>query len=261
MTTLNKIYQATSSYADVINSISISKLLNEIMEKEYDIDNVYIYEYIGWLPFGKNTRSIKFKKMNIYQTDILLRNKIAPNLNYRYNIGILSISYGYDESLTEQEVKELVPHYLSFILDNELKQVWLFDSIGSDSVNSETGFKNMIKSLYRDYEIMGMNVCSGCKEYEPLFDEEFVEQNIFCHTWTLYFLHNVLNGINLGESMEKIVDKLNSNCKTRKQNLITIKKYSKNISKKYLKYKIKKTFSYIYVPAYDVYEMLSSGSV
>ena len=144
-----------------------------------------------------------------------LKKMFTPQLNKRFNIGIFAIKEGGD-------------HYLAFILDNALKELWPFDSLETYSLDRT---ENLYNYLYPDYDKATTKICSGCKKYEPLrsdniSSEDYVDQNIFCHTWSLWFIYQILQGIKESKTMEQLFTLLDNSCGTPRENLLTIKSFA-----------------------------------
>ena len=144
-----------------------------------------------------------------------LKKMFTPKLNKRFNIGIFAIKEGGD-------------HYLAFILDNALKELWPFDSLETYSLDRT---ENLYNYLYPDYDKATTKICSGCKKYEPLrsdniSSEDYVDQNIFCHTWSLWFIYQILQGIKESKTMEQLFTLLDNSCGTPRENLLTIKSFA-----------------------------------
>ena len=144
-----------------------------------------------------------------------LKKMFTPKLNKRFNIGIFAIKEGGD-------------HYLAFILDNALKELWPFDSLETYSLDRS---ENLYNYLYPDYDKATTKICSGCKKYEPLrsdniSSEDYVDQNIFCHTWSLWFIYQILQGIKESKTMEQLFTLLDNSCGTPRENLLTIKSFA-----------------------------------
>lgn len=261
------IYKATENYVEALKQYDISQIVREFVNKYYS-GQIYVFDYIGWLPFGRDTPSEKIKKMKIWKKRNLLRTWVKPNLRYRYNIGILNVSHGYKEEMTvEQARDELIFHYLAFILDNEKKEVWILDSLAQDPiVEDSTGFVNVIRTIYPNYTIRSMQICSGCGRYEPYQDNDLWEQNIFCHTWTLYFLYSIIKSISLGYEIDVAIDYLSNNCMRPAENLLLIKSFAKYVYDNFLAEDkpLEMEFSLIFLPkfiqdnelkAYDLMEI------
>lgn len=144
-----------------------------------------------------------------------LKKMFKPQLNKRYNIGIYAIKTGGD-------------HYLAFILDNQRKELWAFDSLATRSLDRKIS-ANLYVKLYPKYRLKTTDICSGCEKYEPLASdkllEDYVDQNIFCHTWSLWFIYQMLQGIKSGTTIETLFLLLDNSCGYPRENLITIKKF------------------------------------
>jgi hypothetical protein len=73
----------------------------------------------------------------------------------------------------------------------------------------------------------------------------YAKQNIFCHTWSVWFLEQVMkNDLNIKQTLEE----LNNKCGTSATNLILIKKYAIDLSSRYLEHKPSKAFHHIWKP-------------
>jgi hypothetical protein len=145
-----------------------------------------------------------------------LKKLFKPQLNKRYNIGIYAIRKGGD-------------HYLSFILDNQRKELWAFDSLATRSLERPLS-QQIYRQLYPKYSPKTTDICSGCEKYEPVWSDNeeqynYVDQNIFCHTWSLWFIYQILQDVKSGNSIEHLFLLLNNSCGTSLENLITIKKF------------------------------------
>ena len=251
MSDIEQIYLATQNYADTINEYDLGEIVKQFANKYYS-GQVYVFKYIGWLPFGINTTPDKIEKMKLWEKPTYFKTAVKPRTKFRYNIGMLSVSHGYKDKMTVAYArKNLIFHYLGFVLDNKKKEVWLLDSLSSNPVlEDDTGFVTVIKTIYPKYTIRGINVCSGCGQYEPYQDFELEEQNIFCHTWTLYFLYMIIKGIYMGLEVSTVVEYLNNHCMSPSQNLMFIKSFAKYIYSDFLAEDtpLDEHFSYIFLP-------------
>lgn len=88
-------------------------------------------------------------------------------------------------------------HYISFVLNIPLKKVYLFDSASKhpDKEHSEVYYllKFFFESIYKEpIHVQGMNFSSvlqpGAGEKTEEDEHSYHNQNIFCHTWSLWFL-------------------------------------------------------------------------
>lgn len=257
MSDRQQIYDATENYVDILKQYDISQIVQQFANKYYS-GQVYVFDYIGWLPFGVNTPSEKITKMKLWQkgkqSRKFFKTLVKPNLNYRYNIGILNISHGYEEGMTMEYIKEnLIYHYLGFILDNEKKEVWILDSLAQDPIREDaTGFVNVIRTIYPEYTLKSMQICSGCGRYEPYQDNDLRGQNIFCHTWTLYFLYVIIKAIFLGYEIDAAINNLNNNCMTPAANLMYIKSFAKHVYDNFLveDTPLDLAFSFVFLPTF-----------
>lgn len=230
MASYQQIVNATYNYTKQLHEYDMG-LIIKAMVRNYGLESqVYTFPYPGTIPLGKNVSAFDIYN---YQTNLGEFGKLWEiNKNFRYNIGIFSIPM-----IGDQE------HYMALFMDNKEESIMVWDSI----VTNETELENEIsifKQIYPDYIIFGPNVCSGCKTYQTL--NEWYEQNIFCHTWALWFVDQVLYALTKGFDFEHITylfaDDL---CRSEVQNLITIKTFAKHLAINYLDYKPQKAFSYI----------------
>lgn len=252
------VYDLTNYYAEEFIKAYDMKLIIREFVKHYKLKNVAVFDYLGWLPFGEYTSLEDIRNMKTWDTEIPIVKKARPNYRYRYNIGVLSISHGYLDEMTPQEAGEqLILHYLAYILDNKTKEIWLFDSLSSDPANEEiTGFANFARAIYPKYEIRGMQICSGCV-YEPVQDVEMHNQNIFCHTWSLYFIFMVLKGLKSKQTIEQTIEKLNRTCGTPQYNLRKVKQFAYFIVKEFTEFPLSEDFLTIFIPETGMLEELS----
>lgn len=254
-----KILTATHSY--------ISEIANPDPNEGFDIatvietmlyvlkmeDDIKVFAYPGGIPLSeKSTKSqIQEFKSNGKKLSVLFK----PSSKVRYNIGIFSV-YGEGD------------HYLVFILDNKEKSAWLFDSLSTDAKMAKSGFSTLISTFYPKYSIHGVSICSGCGKFEPLFSDlpqrEYVDQNIFCHTWSLWFIYQIVSGLKIKRSISNTITAINNSCKTPRENLMTIKHFAFWLSQNVLEISLPSDFQYIINPdhiiqsgtARDTYELL-----
>lgn len=252
-------------YAEVLNSLDYSQIVNEMLIVVFDKDpedtDFYVFPYPGMLRFGYDTDKKGFEKLlKKKMKRKFLSTVLKPNKKHRYNIGFLSVAHGYEEEIHGKrsftqilEEDGLIGHYLGYILDNKTKEVWMFDSLSTNPLtDNNVGFENFIEYLYPDYTQRSYNICSGCGSYEPLMDVAMDEQNIFCHTWTLYYIYLVLVGVKNGISIENVFVHLENSCQSEKENLITIKNFARYLWDEYVwqegMEQLPDEFMYIYNP-------------
>jgi len=201
----------------------------------------YVFQYPGWI----NIRTRDINNVTAYNSNKKITSIFKPRMGSPYNIGMFAIDLGAD-------------HYLSFILDTKKKEIWLFDSLAS---KPEDYYVNFMTKLYPGYKIKGVHICSGCGKFEPLYHdlerEEYVKQNIFCHTWSLWFIYQVVKGLNMNIPIENTVEILNRSCGTPRENLIRIKQFIHFISTKILEIDLPEEFAYIHNPDHVIQESRS----
>jgi len=254
-----KILTATHSY--------ISEIANPDPEKGFDIstvietmlyvlkmeDDIAVFAYPGGIPLWEETTKSEIKGFK--SNGKLLSTVFKPVTKSRYNIGIFSVYGGGD-------------HYLVFILDNKEKSAWLFDSLSTDAKMAKSGFSTLIETFYPKYSINGVSICSGCGKFEPLTRDlplrEYIDQNIFCHTWSLWFIYQIVSGLKRSRSIQNTITAINNSCKTPRENLMTIKHFALWLSENVLEVALPSDFQYIINPdhiiqsgsARDTYELL-----
>lgn len=212
----NKLFLIWNSNHKFINSLTKFDMA-KVVETMISVANVqklfHVFPYPGQL---------NLKNLSSFQKHFPINEK------YRYNIGIFCI---FDEGF----------HYLTFVLDTIVKDVWLFDSLSTDAVFGHYGFAEMIKAIYPDYKVYGTCILTGqIKKFEPLHGDVikleipnggYTDQNIYCHTWCLWFLYQCIHGIRLKNTLNEIVLQINVACRSPRENLIRIKQFAHWLAK------------------------------
>lgn len=237
-----KIWSATNSYISQIMDYDLSKVIETML---YVLDwekDVVVFPWPGELPLRSNSTS---EKINTWSIDRVPLSKLfAVNHTARYNIGIFSVCDG-------------GPHYLVFVLDNVEKIAWLFDSLETDAVGAQSGFSKMMETLYPNYTIKGVCITSGCLKFEPLYNDQnlpgyhpgdYIDQNIFCHSWSLWFVYQIIIGLKSGFTIAQVVGQINNSCGTPRENLMRIKDFVIWLCEQVLEYKLEASFYIIYNP-------------
>jgi len=102
------------------------------------------------------------------------------------------------------------------------------------------------KKWFPKHQIVGINNCDGC--FQNFSDDNpYQKQNIFCHTWCVWWIHNVFFHISKGYSISDALHIISSICSTPLQNLILIKQFAKALSLDYLDYETLPYFDYVIV--------------
>jgi hypothetical protein len=237
------IWDATRKYISEMLRFRISDVIETIIT-ELGCDVFGVWEYPGVLPLSADSTPNDIRQFKKARSKTMLTDIFKIDTTKRYNVGIFSIDGGGD-------------HYLTFVLDTQEKTAWLFDSLRKNAMDRD-GIITFVRTLFPGYSISGLNISSGCGKFEPLFsdtfliDEEYVDQNIFCHTWSLWFIYQVVRGVKDGWSISTIISYINKACKTPRENLIRIKKFAAWLTKNILEVQLPPEFGYIYNPSHII---------
>lgn len=204
------IYKATEEYVDNFQKYDITRVVDSMLKK-LKIKDYQVYKYAG--VFTENTDFSKIK----YPT------------NKKYNVGITSFALGG------------MDHYTAFIESEGILYVW--DSTYSNMMDS--GVVDIYKELFPKHIIDAIDDCEGC--FQNFTDgNQYTKQNIFCHTWCIWWIHNVFFYISKGYTISQALEAISSICSTALQNLITIKQFAKELSLNYLDYPVSPYFDYVW---------------
>lgn len=183
-----------------------------------DLDDTYVnfHDFIAQLEKMKQKKRM-FKKEKDLQT---LRQLAQPTLDYLMTgkhsnkdkvfsgwksslmrtkkpliYGILSVDIPTPKE--DRYVCGGTQHYISFVFNIPLKTVYLFDSASKhpDKEHSEAYYvlKFFFESMYKEpIHVQGMSFSSilqpGAGEKTEEDEHSYHNQNVFCHTWSLWFL-------------------------------------------------------------------------
>lgn len=251
-----KILNATHKYIKEMQEFDIGIIAETMVQVLKLSDKFTVLPYPGIINLSYLTEDARDIKVKNTTLDKYWKKKG----NKRYTAGILAIDITGD-------------HYLAFVLDNKMKTAYLFDSLSTNAVTAKTGFTRLIKDIFPGYKIEGIDICSGCGKFEPLWSDpflqkdEYVDQNIFCHTWSLWFIYQILLGVQNGiEDIGVTVKAINNACGTPRENLLRIKNFAAWLSKNILEVELPTEFSQVYNPPYiiesgaarDKYEFISN---
>jgi len=238
MITYKQIVNATNNYVKKLHEYDVSLIINKMVE-DYGLQKppipgflskVYVLPYPGTLPF---IGPVTGRDIYEYQTDIGKFGELWEiNTNFRYNIGVFSIPMTGDQE-----------HYMAMIIDTLFKEIILWDSLVTYPEDDLGYIFNIFREIYPNYSIEGITICSGCRAYQS--SNKWYEQNIFCHTWALWFIDRILYGLANNKDLNIIIGLLENSCGSEITNLIMIKKFAKHLSLNYLNYKPQKAFNYI----------------
>lgn len=242
--TFEQIKTATNMYVRNLHTYNYELILKEMIKSFNLQEQVDIYKY-KFIPRLDTARDIYDFIMSIYTSeefDCFFNMAHEDYLDLcpgdvRYRLGLISMTMS-DPTQS---------HFVSFVVDHEYNEVYVFDPMTTKykGISDETTELNFLSEIYKesDYKVYGTNICSGCRTYQT--DNHWYEQNIFCHTWSFWFLDKILFGISNNISLKDMFDNLNSNCKSEKENLKQIKRFAKKFAAEYLNYVTKPAFDYI----------------
>lgn len=227
----NPILQASTIYADYLNNSSMGNhILNVVKNTSEPISIVpYCYfhrEFMDYEPkqgtkFSNELKYKKYKKEIIdLENDEDIINYVVPLFKKMIpkseNIcGLIGLPIFNDDD-SEQD------HYVSFVLKKNV--LYYFDSaIDKDFRNTES-FKILIYALEPRTFVanqLTFEIAGGVSE-SPF---NYIAQNIFCHSWCLWFLYQML----VKKKTMKKINEIGFKGKTAdKKNLILIKTFIYN---------------------------------
>lgn len=250
MISFEDIHEATDKYVATLQSKDMGQFIREMVivnsgEGAHPFyEQSFAFEYPGLLNIHEDTpfKDILNHPVKLDGKKTTLSKVFAARPKFRYNFGILAVAF-----------EEGAAHYVAIVLDNKQKEVYLWDSAVTNPAEEETETRNIVLALYPKYTLKSTNICKGCGMYQPGAGEgeegSYDAQNIFCHTWSLWFIDRVTQGLGQDRTVESVIDQINTTCGTSRQNLVFIKKYIKNcFAHEYIdeKYKFDKAFDYIW---------------
>jgi hypothetical protein len=141
---------------------------NKILHDNYDVD------------------VIDLKDINDIVTYVipLYRKKLPKNLSTNKICGLIGVPIPNDD---EPDANQ--DHYVSYIYDNGT--LMYFDSAIDEDYESMETYNILIATFNPDKIIVNkktFETAGGVSESE----HNYIAQNIFCHTWSLWFLYNIL---------------------------------------------------------------------
>jgi len=87
-------------------------------------------------------------------------------------------------------------HYVAFAFDTKLNELFLFDSASNDPQKDETELSLMLKYTFESLTGADVNIVSmkyrnilqpGAGDKKEEDEKSYNNQNVFCHTWSLWF--------------------------------------------------------------------------
>tara|TARA_B100001769_G_C22112312_1_gene602142 strand:- start:5916 stop:6779 length:864 start_codon:yes stop_codon:yes gene_type:complete len=234
--TCHPIIFASQLYAEVLNSTSMSNHIIKIIESNHDDYCVvpYCYFHNTFMDCEENIGTIfndEIKNVLYNNQDMQLNStkdikkyivpifrKNIPTTNKQYLCGMIGVPIpNEDDPYAEQD------HYIAYIYDKNNKILNYFDSAINNSYKQTESYKILVHTL--NPRVIVVNK-STFETQGGISDSEYnyIAQNIFCHTWCLWFIYQF---IVKKKSMLQI-DQMTSKNKDKdydKKNLIKIKKF------------------------------------
>jgi hypothetical protein len=224
---------ASQLYAETLNSTSISNHIKNVIGNNNDYEIVpYCYFHTSFMDYEvkkKNVFSDDLKKIYYTKQDIKLnktsniKKYIVPvyktqisNTESKYICGMIGVPIpNQDDEYANQD------HYVSFIYEKNKRILNYFDSsITKGYTNTET--YKILTHTFNPKRIIVNSVTFETQGGVSDSEYNYIAQNIFCHTWSLWFLYNF---VVKNKSMAQI-DQMSSKtkgCDYDKCNLIKIK--------------------------------------
>ena len=255
---------ASQLYAEVLNSTSISNHIKNVIGNNNDYEIVpYCYFHNSFMDYevrGKKkfkddlekidysienielnkTKNIKKYIVPVYKTQI-------PETERKYLCGMIGVPIpNYDDPDANQD------HYVCFIYDKDKKELNYFDSSITKGYHNTETYK-ILTLTFNPNTIVVNNSTFESQGGVSESEYNYIAQNIFCHTWSLWFLYQFV----VNNKTMRQIDQMC--CKSKgdeydKYNLIKIKKFiyeillvTLKLEKMYRNSKFKNAFRYIII--------------
>jgi len=229
---IDEIHDASTTYANLLNSRSITNSLKKIVKATVQGDKFFVAPYcylqhnLMDVDFSdKKKLEAKYYRADKDVIDIedsadikkyivpLYKSLVKGHKNVVGMIGIPIIDINDGSNIGD--------HYVCYIMTNN--RLFYFDSAQGgtckDSMNENTYI--LIRNTFKTARVM----CNrGIFEESGGISEDensYVGQNIFCHSWCFWFIYNMLNN-------EFNMNTINKMAGTNRENLIRIKKFIYN---------------------------------
>ena len=243
------VLQASELYADMLNGLSMSNHIVNLLGGKHGMKIApYVYistHYLEYELYSKPKRKFtnKLRRVNymtpvdLYDEDGVIDNIVPPykyTLPYKYEdgvCGLIGVPMGDQSMLIENdEEAEINPqdHYIAYIFAQGV--LHYFDSAIDEHYRETETYRILIETFNPNSIITNKKTFEtegGC--CESAFS--YIAQNIFCHTWSLWFLYVFIVE---GRSMRAIDRIAGKGPKADKVNLIRIKTFIFNIASKRL---------------------------
>lgn len=176
---------STDKYVDILHNYAIDRIISDLIFE--DIDNIITIPYPGLI------KEYNFQFYTADKKDQKNINKISDFFDKKYDskvcVGILAFVID-DCTLQEcRKCEDLASHYIAIVkTDKKSNKLYLWDSASKNPIDDENETTRFLKKIANGYELVGVNMVL---EVQPAAggSEDIIEsQNIFCHTWCLWFL-------------------------------------------------------------------------
>ena len=229
---------ASQLYAETLNSTSISNHIKNVIGDDYNYQIIpYCYFHKCFMDYEvkkkkkHNDFNDELKKTYYAKEDIELNNTfnikkyVVPvyktqisNTESKYLCGMIGVPIPNDQDENANQ-----DHYVSFIYEKNTKTLNYFDSSITKGYTKMETYKILIHTFNPKRIIVNSSTFEtqgGVSETEY----NYIAQNIFCHTWSLWFIyHFVVNKKSMAQIDQMCSKSKDSNYD--KYNLIKIKKF------------------------------------
>lgn len=236
------VLQASELYADLLNSSSISNHIVNLLGGKHGMRIApYVYissHYLEYETYNKRKKRYgnqlsrllyEIQEVNLYDEDDVI-NYVVPiyqsTLPHNFDkgtCGLIGVPIGSEDEESPQD------HYVSYVYAKGV--LHYFDSaIDEDYKETET-YRILVEALTPQAIIVNKKTfeTEGGVSESPY---SYIAQNIFCHTWSLWFLYVFIVEGKCMRSIDRIAGK---GPKADKVNLIRMKTFIFNIAVKRLK--------------------------
>ena len=200
--TCHPIILASQLYADILNSTSMTNHMMKLLDGVNNISVVsYCYFHEDRMDYevkrGKTyTNKIDAVYYDVDEVDLkdindivsyvipLYRKKLPKKISDKKICGLIGVPIP-----NEEEPDANQDHYVSYIYDNGT--LMYFDSAIDENYASTETYNILFATFNPDKIIVNkktFETAGGVSESEY----NYIAQNIFCHTWSLWFLFNIL---------------------------------------------------------------------
>jgi len=256
---MKDIDDATLDYVSALHDYEIHTLIPSLIPRKFE-KRVHIFQYPGIADdLYLITKACERLKKPKDKLDFI-KKRFKKNNSFKgwnpkkaddnkFWVGIFAITF--EKCKKDEEVEA---HYMSIYRTPKSKEIWLWDSAYEGK--KEEGYY-IIKTLFPSFEIKPLRMCQGCFQKGAGAGELGVlTENVFCHTWSLWFYYFVFSKIKLNDfkTFTKGIEQLNNICHKGKDelNLVVIKIFARD----YVSY----VLEYVPYDDFDLYYVISKNS-